>query len=254
MIDEDTCISLVKIASALNISSGSASSILRNRLDYHKVCMRWIPHILTLQQKRERVTCSAALLQMYDICDPRRHGELVTGDETWPYYFELVKKAMNGAWVLKVGHAPQIARRCRSEKKVLYTIFFHSKGVLSRKPSKAGKSIMGVYYRDCSFRIEQILWKKTPDQPTRGTCGMKLVHDNAAAHKWKLIQEYLTKGNIPAIPRPPYSPTLVPRDSLVSMSKGEPLRMQIQLPFSPQIRCSSGCLLAGCSLCRAGTG
>ena len=53
MIDEDACMSLGEIASALNISSRSASSILRNRLGYRKdkdsvcvsVCLSVTSHI-----------------------------------------------------------------------------------------------------------------------------------------------------------------------------------------------------------------
>ena len=40
VIDEDARISLEEIASALNFSSGSASSILCKRLIYLKVCAR----------------------------------------------------------------------------------------------------------------------------------------------------------------------------------------------------------------------
>ena len=37
-----------------------------------------IPHILTPQQKRDRVAYSSALLTMYKNCDPRHLDELVT--------------------------------------------------------------------------------------------------------------------------------------------------------------------------------
>ena len=49
---------------------------------------------------------------------------------------------MNKVWVLKGGNAPQITRFYHSKKKVLYTIFLDSKGIVLQKPSEAGKSIM----------------------------------------------------------------------------------------------------------------
>ena len=72
MVDEDACISLEEVASALNISSGGASSILRNSLGYRRDCARWLLHIVTPQQKRRyRVAYSTALLRMYEHCDPK---------------------------------------------------------------------------------------------------------------------------------------------------------------------------------------
>ena len=72
MIDEDAHIvlDLEETASALNISSGSASSILCYRLGFHKICVRWIPHVFMPLQRRDRVTHSAVLLKMYVKCDP----------------------------------------------------------------------------------------------------------------------------------------------------------------------------------------
>ena len=40
LVDEDACVLLEEIVSALNFSLGSASSTLHNRLSYHKVCPR----------------------------------------------------------------------------------------------------------------------------------------------------------------------------------------------------------------------
>ena len=107
MVEADARISLEEIASTLNNSSGSASSTLDNGLVYRKVCARWIPHILTSQQKRDKVAYSSALLQMYENCDPRRFDDLLTGDDTWLCYFEPLRKAVNKAWVPKGGDASQ---------------------------------------------------------------------------------------------------------------------------------------------------
>ena len=127
----NTRISLEEIANALNISTGSASSILRNRLSYPRVCARWITHILTPQPKRDRVAYSTMILKMYKNCNPRHLDELVTSDETWLYYFEplSLRKAMNKPWVPKGGDMPQIVRR------QYFTYYcFDSKGIVLQKP------------------------------------------------------------------------------------------------------------------------
>ena len=91
MVDEDARILTDKIASALYISSVRASFILHNSHGYCKVCARWIPHILAPQLKRDKLAYPTALLKMCDNCDPRYLDELVTGGETWLYYFEALR-------------------------------------------------------------------------------------------------------------------------------------------------------------------
>ena len=141
-----TRISLEEIASALNISSGSATSMLLNRLSYHKVCARWIHNILTPQQKRDRVAYSTALLKMYENCDPRHLDELITGDETWLHYFEPFRKAMNKPWASKGADVSQIASQCRS-KKILYTIFVLLKGHCATQTTQGRNEYHGGDYK-----------------------------------------------------------------------------------------------------------
>ena len=83
------------------------------------------PNIFSPQQKRDRVEYSTEFLKMYENCDPRCLNELVTGDETWLYFLEPLRKAINKAWVQKDGDVPQIGRQCCFEMKVLYTVFFY---------------------------------------------------------------------------------------------------------------------------------
>lgn len=52
----------------------------------------------------------------------------------------LLRKAVNTASVPKGRDAPQIARQCCAEEKVLYTIFFYSKGIVLQKPCKVERA------------------------------------------------------------------------------------------------------------------
>ena len=56
---------------------------------------RWVPHLLTDEQKRSRVRLASQVIENYDKCDPRRLEERVTGDETWIYCFQPHSKAKN---------------------------------------------------------------------------------------------------------------------------------------------------------------
>ena len=54
-------------------------------LAYRKLSARWIPHVLTPENKRVSSQYSKALLKIDKLLDPNRLDEIVTGDETWVY-------------------------------------------------------------------------------------------------------------------------------------------------------------------------
>ena len=101
--------------------------------------------------KKDRVAYLTALLSMYENCDPRHVDELVTGDETWLYYSEPLRKAMEkkSMGTKRLGHTPNRKAMQLREECMLYNIFFYANGIVLQKPCKAGKIITGDCYRDC---------------------------------------------------------------------------------------------------------
>ena len=194
-------ISLEEIASALKVSWGRAPSILHNRLGCCKVCARWTPpsrpHILTPQQKRGWVTYSTTLLKMYENCDQRHPCKMVTGDETWQYYSEPLRKAINKAWVPKGGSHPKLRGNAALRRRY-HTQYFWLRGHYATETMQSRKK----HHR----RVLQRLWVFFPkllllkSSTNLGQCGIKLLHDNAPAHKSKLVQEYLSKENTQTLP------------------------------------------------------
>ena len=51
-------ISVKDTASCTDISEGSVQTILKKHLDLRKVCARWAPHLLTEEQKTQRLKCA----------------------------------------------------------------------------------------------------------------------------------------------------------------------------------------------------
>ena len=94
------------------------------------------PHLLTDEQKRQRVKVAKKLLQMFPKYDKKQFANVVTGDETWVHYFEPVRKVSNRIWATKHSKRPIIAKRSLSTKKVLYAIFFSGEGVAIKVPVK----------------------------------------------------------------------------------------------------------------------
>ena len=53
-------------------------TILKKCLDLRKVCARWVPHLLTEEQKTQRLNCARELLKTYKGCNSRVISNLLT--------------------------------------------------------------------------------------------------------------------------------------------------------------------------------
>ena len=210
LIVEDTRYTVQEIEELSGIHSSSVLKILRERLGLCKICMRWVPHLLTDEQKQSQVRLALQVIEKYDKCDPRRLEEIVTGDETWIYHFQPNSKARNKVWVSSEGDRPVIALRCKTSNCMLYMIFFDSKGPVLQIPVPKGSSVTGKFFRERVLtQLVDFYQKRTL---CTGVSGIKLLHDNAPAHKSATAQEYLKESGLDVLDYPPYSPDLSPCD------------------------------------------
>ena len=160
---------------------------------------------------RNKVRIASQVKEKYDKCDPRRLEEIVTGDETWIYHLHsIIFKAKNKVWVSSEGDRPVFARCCKTSNHMLYAIFFDSKGPVLQIPVPKGSSVTGKFYRESVLTQLVDFYQKC--RPRTSVCGIKLLHDNAPAHKSATVQEYLKESGLDVLDHPPYSPDLVPCD------------------------------------------
>ena len=93
MVEKDARFSEKDIASYTGILEGSFQTILKKRLDMRKICAIWVPHLLTEEQKKQRLKCARELLKTYKGCSSRVILNLLTCDETWVHMIEPQRKA-----------------------------------------------------------------------------------------------------------------------------------------------------------------
>ena len=148
LIEEDARYTMQEIEEFSGIHSSSVLKILRERLGLRKICVRWVPHSLTTKQKQSWFRLASQVIEKYDKCDPRHLEEIVTGDETWIYHFQPNSKAKNKVWVSSEGDRPVIAHCCKTSNRMLYVIFFDSKGPVLQIPVPNGSSVTGKFYRE----------------------------------------------------------------------------------------------------------
>ena len=208
LIEEDAHYTVQELEELSGIHSSSVLKILHERLGLHKICARWVPHLLTDEQKQSRVRLSSQVIEKYDKCDPRRLEEIVTVDETWIYHFQPDSKAKNEVRVSSKGDRPVIACSCKTSNRMLYAIFFDSKGPVLQIPVPKGSSVTGKFYRESVLTQLVDFYQKR--RLRTGAHGIKLLHDNALAYKPATVQEYLKESGLDVLDHPPYSPDLTP--------------------------------------------
>ena len=210
LLDEDTRYTVDEISESLSINSSVVFMILKQRLGLRKICARWVPHLLSQAEKDRRVKIASELLQIYDGCDDKRLCEIVTDDETWISFFEPEGKENNKVWIGENGARPQIARRSRSVKHVLYALFFDARGIVARIPVPEHKTVTGIYYAEQVLPVVVNHYMAT--RPQTGVQGLKLLHDNTPAHPTTQPWCYLKTQGFKTLSHPAYSPDLAPCD------------------------------------------
>ena len=214
LIEEEAPYTVQEIEELSGIHSSSVFKILREQLGLCKICAPWVPHLLTDEQKQSRVRLALQVIEKYDKCDPRHLEEIVTGDETWIYHFQPNSKAKNKVWVSSEGDRPVIARHCKTSNRMLYAIFFDSKGPVLQIPVLKGNSVTGKFYRESVLtQLVDFYQKRRPRTCVRG---IKLLHDNSLAHKYASVQQYLKESGLDVLDHPTYSPDLCPCDFWLS--------------------------------------
>ena len=162
IIEGDARFTVRDIARKVGISLSTVHLILKKHLKVRKIAARWVPHLLTDEQKRQRVKVAKKLLQMFPKSDKKQFANVVTGDETWVHYFEPVRKVSNKIWATKHRKRPIIAKRSLSTKKVLYAIFFSCEGVAIKVPvKKRQKHHRKVLQRRGTEETEKVLSETT---------------------------------------------------------------------------------------------
>ena len=195
--------------SQYHISLSTVHLILKKHLKVQNIFARWVPHLLTDEQNRQRVKVAKKLLQMFQTYDKKQIANVVAGDENQVYYFELVRNFGNKISATKHSRRPIIIERSLSTRKVWYAIFVAGEGVAIKVPVEKGKNITAKYYKDI---VLEKLKKYQKRRPVTGFKHIRLLHGIGPAHASEIVTVFLKKEKVSVLPHLPYSPDLAPCD------------------------------------------
>ena len=174
-----------------------------------RVSVKFVPRLLTDGQKENRVEISQELLANAN-GNENFLKNIITGDETWVYGYDVETKMQSSQWMEKGSPRLKKARMSRSKINVMLVVFFNWKGIVHHGFIPRDQMVNKQLYHEVLARLRDAVRRKRPELRENQT--WMLHHDIAPAHASLLIRSYLAKHQTSVVPHPPYSPDLAPAD------------------------------------------
>lgn len=210
LIEENPRVTYNVIEDTLGLSPPRIASILHDHLHVSKRTARWVPHVLTPDQKAARVEWCNFMLKKFDHGRSRLVETIATGDESWIYQFDPLTKQQSQVWMFANEDAPTKARRSRSVGKQMVASFFGKSGHLSTTVLEQQRTVTSHWYT--TQALPNLFAAVRQHRPKTGMRDLLLHHDNAPAHTAAATLDFLAENGVRLLSHPPYSPDLAPCD------------------------------------------
>jgi histone-lysine N-methyltransferase SETMAR len=115
-------------------------------LGYRKVCARWVPRMLTIKMKAERLRICQQVLLRYETEGDTFLNNIVTGDESWVHYYDPENKRQSMEYRHKDSPAPKKFHVQASAGKLMFTVFWDVDGCVLTEFLEKGTTINSIRY------------------------------------------------------------------------------------------------------------
>ncbi|XP_011859854.1 PREDICTED: putative uncharacterized protein FLJ37770 [Vollenhovia emeryi] len=207
VLNSNRRLSVRMIADQIGIDKMIVHTIITEDLAIRKICAKFVPKVLTDDQKQRRVSACEDLLQRVEE-DLDFLDNVITGDESWIFEYDPETKRQSAEWHTAASPRPKKARMSKSRVKALLIVFFDVKGVVYQEFVPPGQTVNGAFYLEVLKRLTRRVNRVRPAI----AANWKLHHDNAPRHSCFLVTDYLIKIGITTVSQPPYSPDVAPAD------------------------------------------
>ena len=129
LVHEDRRITIKEIAAIVNVSYGTVQTILTRDMNMHRIAAKFVPRLLTPEQKEHRVEICEELRQRA-LDDPSFMWRVITGDESWVYGYDPESKQQSLQWKSPGSPRPKKVRQSRSAIKSMLIVFFDIRGIV----------------------------------------------------------------------------------------------------------------------------
>ncbi|XP_077156041.1 histone-lysine N-methyltransferase SETMAR-like [Ranitomeya variabilis] len=217
----DRRVTIRHVAEVTGISYGNIQRILAKELHMRKVSSRWVPKMLTDEQKKKRVDISIANLEKFQADKEKFLSRFLTMDETWIHHFDPETKQQSMTWKRANEPTPKKFKVSSSGGKVMASVFWDAEGIIMVDYLEKGATITGSYYAEQIRRLREAIKEKRRGKLQAGV----LFHqDNAPSHKAAVAMATIQEAGFELVEHPPYSPDLAPSDFFLFPRLKEHLR------------------------------
>jgi len=100
-----------------------------SHLRVKKLCAKWVPRLLTADQKRTCMKISEQCLERFNKNKTDFVRRFITMDETWIHYYTPKSKKQSKQWTEAGCSAPKKARSVPSAGKFMALVFWDAEGI-----------------------------------------------------------------------------------------------------------------------------
>ncbi len=203
----DCCQTVSDIAAAIGLSISTIHLILTKDLDLIEKVTRWVPRLLSPKHKLHQMKMARNFTKLHFQQGTAFLHSTVTMDELWVGCYTPEMKRQSMQWVGKGEAAPKKTKTMKSERKLLYILFFDFKGPIYQHFVPRGQTINSDYYIEVPRTFLCHLQMKRPEK----LANRWLLHqDNAQPHVSKATMKFINQKDIKLLEHTPYSPDLAP--------------------------------------------
>ena len=155
-------------------------AILHEYLSMRKLLSKWVPRLLTVAQKRQRVVDSERCLELFRRNKPNLLRRYVTMDETWIHDYTPESKRSLAEWTAVAEKLPKRPNTKMWACKVMAPVFWDAHGVFFIDYLEKGKTINSERYIRQFMRLKNEIGEKRLQMKKKKV----LFHqDNASCYK-----------------------------------------------------------------------
>ncbi len=208
-IEENGRLTIRALASTYGLSAATVHKILHDELGLSKKSARWVPKLLSEDQKLERVRVSRNFVADVHHFSKAWLRKIVTVDETMVSLHTPETKKQSKRWVPKGQPGPVKARIHASRTKFMVMAFFDAAGLIYSHLVPQGQSVNAAYI----VKVLRVFMKKLRlKRPQMVEQGFFFYWDNAPVHTAAIVEDWFAATAVQRLEHPAYSPDLAPAD------------------------------------------
>ena len=152
IICADRRLTIREVAEEVRIAFGTCQKILNEDLRMRRVTAKFVPHLLTAEQKDDRVSVSTDFRDRAQN-DTNFMSSVIIGDECWVYGYDPETKQISFQWSTSSSPGLKKTRQVKSNIKTMLIVFFDTDGVVHHEFVTTGQTVNKEFYKTVLQRL-----------------------------------------------------------------------------------------------------